>query len=67
MNFDEYNWDFNPANQPGVIEYDEKQFGMMGGAIKKNLSSLEGKRSKYSGGSGGGRTFTPRPGQKALL
>jgi hypothetical protein len=50
MNFDEYNWNFNPANQPGVIEYDQKQLGMMGGAMKKNLSSLEGKMSKYSGG-----------------
>ena len=41
MNFQEYNWRFNPNDQPGVIAYDEKELDIFKKDAKSDFSKNE--------------------------
>ena len=53
MNYDEYNWVFNPTNQnPTVYQYDMAQFGKAGKAAKSEVGTLQSEAQNVAGSLG---------------
>ena len=53
MNYDEYNWEFNPATQsPTVYQYDMAQFGKAAKATKTDVGNLQDEAQNVAGSLG---------------